>query len=234
MPLTGWIMASAEISQHETRFFGTFGYTSARHPGLPAGDARGARGRLRAGPRQSRLGHHRPARSPRRRRGEAPFIDKDGLLARMAPGVFGRTAGPPDNGQGAHLGLRRRRRWSSPASSAFSLAHAAPQLRPRRCGWSRAAGPASNAPAWNVDSGKSTLAFRFGYMGRTMKANSPSGPRRSSSTPMRPPIPTRPVDGYVRVAIPMGKVHRRDLFRRERRARATGSTSPSTPRPSLK
>jgi polyisoprenoid-binding protein YceI len=29
------------------------------------------------------------------------FIDKDGLLARMAPGLFGRTAGPPDNGHGA-------------------------------------------------------------------------------------------------------------------------------------
>src|SRR5882672_7794524 len=29
------------------------------------------------------------------------FVDRDGLLARMAPGLFGRTAGPPDNGHGA-------------------------------------------------------------------------------------------------------------------------------------
>ena len=32
---------------------------------------------------------------------EMQDLDKDGLLARMAPRLFGRTAGPPDNGHGA-------------------------------------------------------------------------------------------------------------------------------------
>ena len=36
MPLTGWIMASAEISQHDTRFFGTFEMYVPGIPGLPA------------------------------------------------------------------------------------------------------------------------------------------------------------------------------------------------------
>ena len=101
MPLTGWIMASAEIGLHETRYFGTFEMYVPGIPGLPED----TRKPLAEGFEQvhgnlpwviiALLALHVAGAIKHQ------FIDKDNLMSRIAPGVFGRTAGPPDNGHGA-------------------------------------------------------------------------------------------------------------------------------------
>lgn len=100
MPLTGWIMASASPS-HDTRFFGTFEVPLPGFGGMDVETRKSiddsfhsVHGNL-AWVIIAMLALHLAGAFKHQ------FIDKDGLLARMAPGLFGRTAGPPDNGHGA-------------------------------------------------------------------------------------------------------------------------------------
>src|SRR6185503_2480043 len=100
MPLTGWIMASASTS-HDTRFFGTLDMSLPGFSGMDVETRKSiddsfhsVHGNL-AWVIVAMLALHLAGAFKHQ------FIDKDGLLARMAPGLFGRTAGPPDNGHGA-------------------------------------------------------------------------------------------------------------------------------------
>ena len=208
MPLTGWIMASAEIGQHETRFFGTFEMYVPGIPGLP--DA--TRESVAEGFEQV---HHNlafvivgllflhVAGAVKHQ-----FIDKDGLMARIAPGIFGRTAGPPDNGHGAL--------WAFGAAillfvgiAATSLATApapTPTLPVAPVVAEVQQAPASKAPAWTVDTAKSTLAFKFGYMGKSYDGKFPDWTAQIQLDTDAPANADTPVDGYVRVAIPLAKV----------------------------
>lgn len=206
MPLSGWIMASAEISQHETRFFGTVEMYVPGIPGLPEetreGIAEASEGVHHLLPWIiiALLGLHVAGAVKHH------FIDKDGLMARMAPGIFGRTAGPPDNGHGAiwafgaAIALFAVVTATSLSTAAAPTPPAAPVIAEEQ------QAPASKAPAWTVDAAKSTLAFRFGYMGKSYDGKFPDWIAKIQLDTDAPANADTPVDGYVRVAIPLAKV----------------------------
>lgn len=91
------------------------------------------------------------------------FIDKDHLLARMAPGLFGRTAGPPHKGKGGLITAAAALLFFGVVAGAGLMGGASP---------SSAAPPegdvanASPAPAWTVDPAQSSIVFKGVYMGR--------------------------------------------------------------------
>lgn len=94
------------------------------------------------------------------------FVDRDGLLARMAPGLFGPTAGPIRAARGgviaaglavfaaaAGLGLGMTQGAAAPpAAESEPPAAEAPA--------------ASAAPAWAIDPAQSAIVFKSAYMGR--------------------------------------------------------------------
>ncbi|MEQ1608344.1 MAG: cytochrome b/b6 domain-containing protein [Hyphomonadaceae bacterium] len=202
MPLTGWIMASAEIDQHDTRYFGTFEMNVPGIPGLPAETREG----MADGFEQvhSKLAwviigllvlHVAGAVKHQ-------FIDKDGLLARMAPGLFGRTAGPVDDGQG---GI-----WAFGAAALIFAAIAGVSLSAPSAGTApttpaaeESQTPVSNAPAWTVDYEKSAILFRSGYMGQPFEGRFSKWTAQIQLDAAAPANPDKPIDGYIRVVIPM-------------------------------
>ncbi|MEY2758927.1 MAG: hypothetical protein RIR33_2705 [Pseudomonadota bacterium] len=204
MPLTGWIMASAS-SDAPTRYFGL---VDIRLPGIPGLDAATREG-LEEGFEQvhsslawviigllvlhvaGALKHH--------------FVDKDGLMARMAPGLFGRTAGPPDNGQG-HLWAFGAAALIFAAVAGFSLATARPNEAMAATALEDQQPPASIAPAWTVDYARSSLTFRAGYQGDEFEGRFPDWTAQIQLDTAAAPNPDTPIDGYIRVAIPMAKV----------------------------
>lgn len=202
MPLTGWIMASAS-SDAPTRYFNL---VDIRLPGIPTLDAETRHG-IEEGFEQvhsnlawviiallvlhvgAALKHH--------------FIDKDGLLARMVPGVFGRTAGPPDDGQGAFWAFGAAGLvFAVVAGLSFSTATPAATTD----GPVAEAEVHSSAPAWAVDYGKSKLAFRFNYMGTPYEGAFPEWSAKIQLNTDAESNEHIPADGYVRVAIPVGKL----------------------------
>ncbi len=204
MPLSGWIMASAEIDKHETLFFGTLPFYAPGVAGLPAA----TREPLAEG---LEFVHHNLAwvmvglivlhvAAAMKHQ----LVDRDGLLARMAPGLFGRTAGPVDNGHGAI--------WAFGASIFVFAAVAALSLSTPLAGAAPPAGvaedqaPASNAPAWTVDYEKSSIAFKSAYMGRAFEGRFPGWTAQIQLDTDAPAHPDTPIDGYVRVSIPTGKI----------------------------
>ncbi len=203
MPLTGWIMASAEISQHDTRYFGTFEMYVPGIPGLPAETREGiAEGfeQIHSNLAWVIIGllvlHVTGALKHQ-------LVDKDGLLARMAPGLFGNTAGPVDNGQGAI--------WAFGAAIAVFAIVAGVSLSAPPAGTAPPATtmaeenqtPASKAPAWAVDYEKSAIIFRSGYMGRPFEGRFTKWTAQIQLDTDAPANKDVPVDGYIRVAIPM-------------------------------
>ena len=132
------------------------------------------------------------------------FVDKDGLLARMAPGLFGRTAGPPDNGHGAI--------WAFGASAlvfavvaGFALASTpasvtAPPVDD---------GPAiakSAAPAWTVDPAQSSIAFKLTFRDRPVEGRFAKWDATIQFDP------AKPQDTRVRVVIPTAQADAGDPF----------------------
>ena len=203
MPLSGWIMASAEISLHDTRYFGTVEMYVPGIPGLPVETREGIAdtfGSLHSAGAWVIIGllflHVAGAVKHQ-------FVDKDGLLARMAPGLFGRTAGPVDNGQGSL--------WAfGGAALVFAivagLSMSAPPSANAPAETTTAENPApkSNAPTWAVDYEKSSIVFRSGYMGRPFEGRFTQWTAQIQlDTDATPPNPNTPVDGYIRVAIPL-------------------------------
>jgi len=203
MPLTGWIMASASPA-FETRYFGTVDIRLPFLPTLPMesreaiDDTFGEIHELLAWVIVGLLALHVGAALKHH------FVDRDGLLARMAPGLFGRTAGPVDNGHGAI--------WAFGAAVVIfaavvgaSLLSAPPAAAPVVTAEEQQP-VMSKAPAWTVDPAKSSLAFKFGYMGTDYEGNFPEWTAQIQLDTDAAPNQQTPVDGYVRVAIPVGKI----------------------------
>jgi cytochrome b561/polyisoprenoid-binding protein YceI len=165
MPLTGWMLASASPTGIETKIFGTIPWPHL--PGLstlPAdtkaalagedGVIEFAHSKL-AWVALVLLALHVGAALKHQ------FIDKDGLMARMAPGLFGRTAGPVAPGRGALIAFGAGVAFFAAVAGfgQLSTAGAAPP----------SAAPTtlqSNAPAWEVDTAASAIIFKGAYMGR--------------------------------------------------------------------
>ena len=204
MPLTGWIMASAS-SDAPTRYFGL---VDIRLPGIPALDLATREG-LEEGFEQVHgnlawviiglLVLHVAGALKHQ------FVDKDGLLARMAPGLFGRTAGPPDNGQG-HIWAFGAAALIFAAIAGFSLFSARPNEAIAATVTEEEQQSASTAPAWTVDYGKSSLKFRAGYQGDAFEGTFPDWTAQIQLDTAAAPNPDTPIDGYIRVTIPMAKV----------------------------
>lgn len=203
MPLSGWIMASAEIDKHETLFFGTTPFYAPGVGALPAG-ARESLAEV------SEAVHHNLAWLLAALLAlhvaaalKHQFVDRDSLLARMAPGLLGRTSGPVDKGQGAAwaFGAAALVFAGVTALSVATSSSAAPasDITPDQQ-------PASQAPVWIVDPSKSSILFKSAYMGRAFEGRFPDWTAEVQLDTDAPPNPERPVDGYVRVRIPTGKV----------------------------
>jgi cytochrome b561 len=206
MPLTGWIMASAEINQHDTRFFWTFEMYVPGIPGLPAE----MREPLAEG---FEFVHHNLAwvivgllvlhvAGALKHQ----LVDKDGLLARMAPGLFGRTAGPPDNGHGAIWAFGASIVVFAAIASVSMLSGAPAAVAQDEEPQQAQALAASKAPAWVVDPAQSSIVFKAAYMGRPFEGRFPEWTATIQFDASAAPSQTTPVDGYVRVAIPTAKI----------------------------
>ena len=202
MPLTGWIMASASTA-HETRFFGTL---EVSLPGFAGMDAE-ARKPIEDGFHQvhgnlawviiAMLALHLAGAFKHQ------FIDKDGLIARMAPGLFGRTAGPRERGHGAL--------WAFGASALLFAAIAGSSLL---TGAPAATAPNgqpetvqnSPTPGWKVDPAQSSIKFRSTYMGRPFEGHFGKWDAAIQFDP------AKPEDARIRVAIPMASVDAGDPY----------------------
>ncbi|MDP3737204.1 MAG: cytochrome b/b6 domain-containing protein [Hyphomonadaceae bacterium] len=203
MPLTGWIMASASVA-HDTRFFGTFEMTLPGFSGLPA--------ETRKPIEDSFHGIHNTlawviiAMLALHIAGAVKhqFIDKDGLLARMAPGLFGRTAGPPDHGHGAI--------WAFGASALIFAVVAGLSLASTPAAITAPpadGGPAiarSAAPAWTVDPAQSSIAFRLTFRDRPVEGRFTKWDATIQFDP------AKPQDTRVRVVIPVAQIDAGDPF----------------------
>lgn len=130
------------------------------------------------------------------------IIDRDGLIARMAPGLFGRTDGPVAKGRGAlyafgaaavlavaTLGAATFLR-SSPAAPQVASGGEAPVDAPAK----------SAAPFWTVDATKSAIAFKGVYMGRPFEG------RFKEWTPTIQFDPAKPEDARIRVVVKTSSV----------------------------
>jgi cytochrome b561 len=196
MPLTGWIMASAS-SDAPTRWFGLFDARMPVIPGLPSETRKGLEDGFEFA--HSNLQWVIIAMLVLHVAGalKHQFVDKDHLLARMAPGLFGRTAGPPDNGHGLI--------WAVGAPllvAAIVLgATVAPAAAPPATTVATADGPApvdrsSPAPFWTVDLAQSSIVFKSAYMGRPFEGRFEKWDATIQFDP------ANPRDARIRVVIP--------------------------------
>ncbi len=90
------------------------------------------------------------------------FVDKDHLLARMWPGLFGQTAGPPRKGKGA-LAAFGAAIVLFGSVAGIGLIDSAKASRPPP---PADAARASPAPVWTTDPAQSAIVFKGAYMGR--------------------------------------------------------------------
>lgn len=205
MPLTGWIMASAS-DDAPTRWFDL---ADARLPVLP-GLAPGTRDTIEDTFEQVHgslawvmiglLVLHVAGALKHQ------IADRDGLIARMAPGLFGRTAGPPDNGHGAV--------WTAGAAALVLAIAILPNLSssaaPPAAGGGSAAGAgegpafppdvASPAPFWTVDPAQSSIKFRFTYVDRPYEGSFQEWDATIQFDP------EKPEDARIRVVIPTASI----------------------------
>jgi len=224
MPLTGWIMASASTA-HDTRFFGTLEVPLPGFSGMDVesrksieDDFHSVHGNL-AWVIIAMLALHLAGAFKHQ------FVDKDGLLARMAPGLFGRTAGPPDNGHGAlwafgasivlfavvaGSSLVATQSVTAPTPAAVqsvtapgpaAQSDAAPGVagaQPVTTPGGETAGPAqaSPSPTWIVDPKQSSIVFKSSYMDRPFQG------RFEQWTANIQFDPAKPQDARIRVVIP--------------------------------
>ena len=207
MPLTGWIMASAEIAQHETRFFGTVEMYVPGISSLPAETQKGVADTMDT--LHSRLAwviigllalHVAGALKHQ-------FVDKDGLIARMAPGLFGRTAGPVDKGHGGLFAFGGAIAVFAIIAGLSLSAPPAPAGETTVAATEETTAPKSNAPSWTVDYEKSAIKFRAAYMGRPFEGTFSGWKADIQLDTNAPASKDTPIDGYIRVAIPLASVN---------------------------
>lgn len=203
MPLTGWIMASASTA-HDTRFFGAFEISLPGFSGMPVEDRKAiddafhsVHGNL-AWVIIVLLGLHLAGALKHQ------FVDRDGLIARMAPGLFGRTSGPPDNGHGAlwAFGASALLFAIIAGSSLVTGAPAATATGPEQVGPAQA----SPAPAWTVDPAQSSIKFKSAYMGRPFQGSFKTWTATIQFDP------AKPQDARIRVVIPTKSIDAGDPY----------------------
>ncbi len=127
------------------------------------------------------------------------FVDRDGLLSRMAPGLFGRTEGPVSPGRGALYAFGAALLAFAAVAGLGQLGRSPAAATP--AGEEIAEGPqASAAPFWTVDPAQSAIAFKAGYMGRPFEG------RFTQWTATIQFDPDKPEDARIRVVIPTASV----------------------------
>jgi cytochrome b561 len=208
MPLSGWIMVSASPRAIATELFGMTPW-----PHLPG---------LADLPLETKRSLHEPLEFIHSKLAwvllvllglhvagalKHHFVDKDGLLARMAPGLFGRAEAPAAPGRGAGLAF-------GAAIVLFVLLTGAGLLS-RSAGGEAPVGDAalsgetqsvSEAPAWAVDLTKSSLTFKGAYMGRSFE-----GRFEDWSSDIRFD-PDRPEAARIRVKVAMGSARTGEAY----------------------
>jgi len=161
MPLSGWLLVSVSTADVSTRLFSTLPW-----PHIPGFSGLGEATReaieepvefihsklawvmiaLLVLHVLGALRHH--------------FILRDGLLARMAPGLFGPASPPSPAPRGALIAFGAA---AALVALVVAAGYAAPQQGPAPQG---AASAPSPAPFWDIDPAKSSIRFAGAYMGR--------------------------------------------------------------------
>jgi cytochrome b561 len=165
MPLSGWIMVSASPTGIDTIL-----YKTVQWPHLPG---------LSTLPLETRQQLREPLEFVHSKLAwviivllglhvagalKHQFIDKDHLLARMWPGLFGRTGGPPRKGKGGLIAFGAAILLFGVVAGAGLIggANSSSAAPPPASDAARA----SPAPVWTVDPAKSAIVFKGAYMGR--------------------------------------------------------------------
>ncbi|HEV7694583.1 MAG TPA: cytochrome b/b6 domain-containing protein [Hyphomonadaceae bacterium] len=224
MPLTGWIMASASTA-HETRFFGTLEVSLPGFAGMPLDQRTGIEEAFHSV--HGNLAWFMIAFLALHLAGalKHQFIDKDGLMARMAPGLFGRTAGPPDNGHGVFWAFGASVLVFAVVAGAQLVSSTAPITPAAIASASDAAPPAADptttvppgmepgrmaknspAPAWTVDAAQSSIKFTGAYMGRAFTGKFPKFDATIQFDP------AKPEDARIRVVVPIAPIDAGDPY----------------------
>jgi cytochrome b561 len=205
MPLTGWIMVSADPSGIPTKLYQTVPWPHLSGlSDLPFATKQSLDEPLRSLHANLAwviivlLGLHLAGALKHQ------FIDKDGLIARMLPGIAGRTAGPPDSGHGAiwAFGASALLFTLVVGSSLLGGAPAAIATGPEQVGPSQA----SPAPSWAVDPAQSSIKFKSAYMGRPFEGSF----RNWTATIQFDPA--KPQDARIRVVIPTRSIDAGDPY----------------------
>lgn len=196
MPLSGWIMVSASPTG-----IGTMLYNAIPWPHLPV---------LADLPAETKKQLHEPLEFVHSKLAwviivllglhvagalKHQFVDRDGLLARMAPGLFGRTEGPVGRGRGLVSAFGAALVVLAIGAGTAILSDRTPAAAP--AGQSTDAS-ASTAPFWTVDPAQSAIAFRGAYMGRPFEG------RFTDWTATIQFDPAKPEDARIRVAVKTG------------------------------
>jgi cytochrome b561 len=193
MPLSGWIMVSASPTGVDTILYKTVHWPHL--PGLstlPLETRRQLQGPLEFV--HSKLAWVIIALLVLHVAGalKHQFVDKDHLLARMAPGLFGRTSGPPQRTRGGLITLAAAVLFFGVVAGAGLIGGANP---------SSTATPGSDtaktspAPAWTVDPAQSSIVFKGVYMGRPFQG------KFTSWTAAIQFDPDKPEDARIHVAV---------------------------------
>jgi cytochrome b561 len=135
------------------------------------------------------------------------FVDKDGLLARMAPGLFGQAEPPSAPGRGAAIAFGATLLLFILIAGAGYLSRpqgAAPTGETAQTLEATQSGP--EAPAWTVDPAKSSLRFRGSYMGRPFE-----GGFETWSSQIRFD-PDRPEAARIRVTVATGSARTGEAY----------------------
>jgi cytochrome b561/polyisoprenoid-binding protein YceI len=198
MPLTGWIMVSASATGIGTKLF-----TLIPWPHIPG---------IADLPVATKKELHEPLEFIHSKLAwvviallglhvvgalKHQFMDKDGLMARMLPGLFGRTDAPAQPGRGALYAF-------GAAIALFAVFVGAEMINRSNTAAPAAAdgedlrsGP-SAAASWAVDPAKSSIVFKSAYMGRAFEG------RFKEWTATIQFDPANPEAARIHVAIPTG------------------------------
>jgi cytochrome b561 len=205
MPLSGWIMVSASPTGITTRYFDLAIF--AHLPGLPdLSDA-------------TKKSLHEPIEFVHSKLAwvaigllvlhvvgalKHQFADKDHLLARMAPGLFGPTAGPATAPRGAIPAAAAALALLAAGLIGGSLANGSPP--PTNDADASQALASASGPAWTVDPARSSVIFRSAYMGRPLEG------RFSDWTADIRFDPAKPEEARVRVTFPLASARTGDDY----------------------
>lgn len=206
MPITGWILVSAAPQGTPTVLFGVAPWPHI--PGLP--DL----------PLETRRELHEPLEFVHSKLAwviivllglhvgaalKHQFLDRDGLMARMAPGLFGRPQGPVQPGRGAVAAAGAALAVLIGGIAAASFGSGAPAT-PTAAPAPEPAPVASAAPAWRVDPAASRIAFAGVYSGRPF-----SGTFKAWTADIRFD-PAAPAATRVRVVVEAGSAATGDSY----------------------